>query len=371
MKTGLSLTDLAKELQRQATIRRDYLAPQGVIEADVIDLNDKPDVVLGGVNGGQMPMTNYAHQQMADHLGVPRRYYDRMRTEQPGLLATNINTWLHADAANQRMVRTLDGTVRAILSPRYWPLDNFDLGNAILPVLRQHDLQIMSCDLTETRMYLKAILPNLSAPLPAGMTWGVGHNRVTSDGQTTGLIVAAVVISNSDVGNGALRVEPSVFTSWCTNLAIIVQAAMRKFHIGRAFDAAADAYEVFSDTTRKADDQAFFLKVQDVTRAAFSRDAFQVAIAQMTEATQTPITGSLPKVVELTRKQLGLSDNLQDGILNLLAQNGDLTKWGLSSAITQLANDHADYEGATDLERAGGQMLALPAADWATLNAAA
>jgi hypothetical protein len=38
------------------------------------------------------------------------------------------------------------------------------------------------------------------------------------------------------------------------------QAAMKKYHVGRAHDADA-SWEVFRDATRKADDAAFWLKV--------------------------------------------------------------------------------------------------------------
>jgi hypothetical protein len=60
--------------------------------------------------------------------------------------------------------------------------------------------------------------------------------------------VAAIVISNSEIGNGTLRVEPSVFTTWCTNLAVMAQAAMKKYHVGRAFEADTNL-EIFRDET--------------------------------------------------------------------------------------------------------------------------
>ena len=36
------------------------------------------------------------------------KYYERMRSEDPGLLAHNVNTWLERTPA-QRMIRVLDG----------------------------------------------------------------------------------------------------------------------------------------------------------------------------------------------------------------------------------------------------------------------
>ena len=373
MNTGRTLNNLAAELTRQTESKRDYIAPQGKVDVEVLPAKGAAgDIAITGFNGGAMPLTNYAHGQLAGHLGVPKAYYDRMRAEQPDLLAVNVRTWLHADPANKRMIRTLDGKVRAVLSPKFRPLDNFDLANAVLPTLIQSKAQVVSSELTETRMYIKAILPELSDELPAGLAWGTGHNRVGGAGLDRGKVVAAIVISNSDIGAGTLRVEPSAFTTWCTNLAIMARAAMKKYHVGRATSAGEDGYEVYRDETREADDRAFWLKVRDVTMAAFNEDIFRQAIADMRAAADRPIkSDDLPKVVELAVEQLALPAGSQGGILKHLAGGGDLSQWGLSSAITRVAGEVADYELATTMERAGGQILALPPAQWDKLSLAA
>lgn len=365
MKTGRTLTDLAAELQRQTETRKDYIAHQGITEAVVID-----DVVkLGGFNGAALAIRPYAHAQLAQVLDIPKKYYDRMAIEEPVLLATNINAWFQREPDAKRMIRTLDGSVRAVLSAKFRPLDNFDLAQAILPTLIEHKIQIASCELTETRMYIKGILPSLSDELPEGLSYGTGHHNIATD---RGRVVAAIVISNSDIGAGTLRVEPSVFTTWCTNLAIMKQAAMRKYHVGRANAADDLTYEVFSDATREADDRAFWLKVADVTRAAFDEKIFRAAVERMRIAGANPIkSDNLSAVVDKAVELLALPVATSNGILSFLAKGGDVTQWGLSSAITRMANDHSDYEGATLLERAGGEVLELKPSDWRVISEAA
>ncbi len=56
-----------------------------------------------------------------------------MRTEQPQLLDRNVNTWPQLDG-DRRMISTLDGQRRAVLSDRYHLLDNFDLAEDVLPI---------------------------------------------------------------------------------------------------------------------------------------------------------------------------------------------------------------------------------------------
>ena len=368
MNTGRTLAELAAELDRQTKTRRDYIAPQSKIEPVILEHAGAPVVMLDGINGGPMPLTEHAHGQMADHLGVPKRYYDRMRAEQPHLLATNIRTWLHADGDNQRMIRALDGHVRAVLSPKFRPLDNYDLMGAILPTLIEHRVQVVSSQVTETRLYVKAILPTLSDELPVGLAWGTGHNRVGGEGLDRGRVVSAITISNSDVGAGALSIEPSVFTSWCTNMAILKAMAMKKHHVGARATAADGSYEVFADDTRAADNRAFWLKVRDVTIAAFDEKQFRKAVADLRATAERPILDAdLIGVVTRTVETLELPPAAASPILSFLAAGGDLSQWGLGSAITRQAGEIEDYETSTVFERAGGALLALPAAQWATI----
>jgi len=362
MKSGRSLQELAAELSRQSQTRKDFLAPQGALKAVV----DEGTVKIAGFpNEDALDITPHAHGQLATHLGIPKAYYDRMLETNGDLLTRNVNAWVDADADNKRMVRVLDGRVRAFLSPKFRPLDNFELATAVLPTLLDHKVQILSAELTETRMYIKGILPELSDELPAGLSYG-GHERIGGD---RGNVVAAITISNSDIGAGTLRVEPGVFTTRCTNLMTLAQAAMKKYHAGRAGQADDESWMVFADETRRADDAAFWLKVRDITVAAFDEAMFRKAIESIRKTTEAPITGELPKVIDLAVQQLALPPALSGGILTALAAGGDLTQWGLSSAITRVANDANDYELATELERAGGKVIALPERDWSKIAA--
>lgn len=383
MNTGRTLQSLAAELERQTATRKDYIAPQAKLEAVVVNRPAPEEFTPGtvasaagelrieGFNGVAMPLTGYAHGQLADVLEIPKKYYDRMHTDQPELLAKNVNTWLKADPDNSRMLRTLDGRVRAVLSPKYRPLDNFDLAQAVLPTLIEMKAQVVSSELTETRLYIKAILPSLSDELPEGLAFGTGHNMIGGRGVDRGKVVSAIVISNSEIGAGSLRIEPSVFTTWCTNLAIMAQAAMKKYHVGRAHDVM-DTNEIFRDETRKQDDLAFWMKVKDVANAAFDEKIFRAAIADFRRAAGNPIkSDNLTVVIERAVRELALPQATNTGILKHLAAGGDLTQWGLSSAITRVAGDVQDYELATSLERAGGSVLALPARTWDAISTAA
>ena len=48
----------------------------------------------------------------------------------PMLLADNANRWLKDKGEDRRLIRTLDGKARALLSDKYRPLENEDLAEA-------------------------------------------------------------------------------------------------------------------------------------------------------------------------------------------------------------------------------------------------
>lgn len=363
---GKSLEALAAELARRKAASIDYLVPQSAMAVEVVD----GEVVVDGINGQPLTITPYAHGQIASHLDIPRPYYERMRTERPALLAENVRVWLSAAAAEKRMVRTTDGNIRAFLSPKYRPLDNYPLAEVAIEKLIAIGAEVISSELTETRMYIKAILPSLSDELPAGAKWGTGHTAIAEyAGNRAGKLVAAITISNSEIGAGSLRVEPSVFTTWCTNLAIIAEAAMKRHHVGRAQEAGED-FSIYTDATRQANDVAFFLKVRDVMTAAFDGRTFKAAIESIRTATGRPIAGELPAVAAAVVEELRLPVSTSNGLIDMLAKGGDLTQWGLSSALTAMAGHLDDYESSTDLERAGGKVLALPPARWDKISTA-
>jgi hypothetical protein len=369
MQSGRSLIELATELERQLNSRRDYLADTSAIQMETMHYpqpnpgESRGTPVLSGLIGSPKSLTEHAHGQLASYLDIPKKYYDRMRAEQPELLSENVNTWFKSNPS-KRMVRTLDGRVRAILSERYRPLDNYDLASAVLPVLTDLGTQVVSSELTDKRMYLKATLPSLSFTVE-------GSKMADTRGVAVGDVVqAGIAISNSEVGAGSIKIEPLLFRLVCKNGMIAADSSLRKYHVGRGFEGGDAVAELFTDETRRQDDKAFWLKVIDVVRGAFNVDLFRNLVDRMSEAAHMKIERDNPaEVVELTAKKFALPDGLHGGILKHLIDGGDLSKWGVINAVTATANTQPDYETATELERVGGKILELSQEDWKALAA--
>jgi hypothetical protein len=348
MKAGRTLQELAVELDRQARTKKDYIADTRAIR---MEPGNDGAVLLQGINSG-LPLRPIAHQQLATTLGIPKPYYDRMLSEDPGLLSTNVNYWLDAQPS-RRLVRTLDNSVRAILSDSYRPLDNFDLAEAVLPKIHDLDCRVMSCDVTESRFYLKAVTERLTAEVKKG-----------------DVVQAGLVVSNSEVGQGSLRVQALDYRLVCTN-GMIRESAIRKAHLGRndghGQDAIEDAREYFRDETRIADDRAFFLKVQDVVGAMFDPQRFNVRIEQYREASERIIKDDPVEVIERIAERFSLAQAEQTSILKHLIRGADLSEGGLANAITRTAEDAKDYDRASELEALGGKVIELAPSEWRQL----
>ncbi len=343
MKQGKTLNELAKELERQRLARKDFIADTAGLEV-VTDSNGVTKVMMGFTDiSGEFVISDIAHQQIATRLQIPFRYYQKMRLEYPELLDKNINSWF-ARTNEKRMLRTLDNRLRAFLSDRYRRLDNLELAEAVLPILNEiKGLEIISSEITETHMYIKVINKKLKAE--------VGENDI---------VQAGMVISNSEVGLGSLKVEPLVYRLVCKNGLIVKDYTQKKYHVGKQVDSEESAYEIYRDETLAADDKAFFMKVQDTVRCAVDETKFLLSVNKLI-AVKSEHTGDNPiKTVELLADKYILNQNERGSILRHFIMGGDDSRFGLINAVTRASQDIEDYNRATELERLGGELLSLP-----------
>lgn len=346
MKNGRSLLDLAQEITRQQETKRDFVA-----DTRQLMLTDTGRLA---VNAEDFDVTGLAHRQIADRLKIPFAYYDRMAKDAPAILATNVNHWFQAKP-EPRMIRTLDGKARAFMSNRYARIDNAEILESVLPVLLdQPEMNVVSCEVTETRMYLKALFPRVEAELKRG-----------------DVVQAGLVISNSEVGSGAVNVSPLIYRLVCTNGMISEDSRLRKYHIGRANAADGEARELYADDTLAADDKALMLKVRDTVRAVTDGVLFNGIVDRFRASMGDAITGNPVKAVEVLSNKVGLNDGEKDSVLRHLILGGDLSRFGMVNAVTRSAQDVESYDRATELETLGGRILDLPRTDWSVFAEAA
>ena len=160
--------------------------------------------------------TSLFHRQVASALGIPAKYYDLMQSQKPELLAENVNAWF-ADRSSSYMVRSMDygsGQVaRALLSERYRRIDNMEIATSVLPLFAGNDqYEVMSCEVTENRLYLKVV-----------------NHRLEMEVRKGDIVQAGVMISNSEVGLGAVSIQPLIYRLVCLNGMTVCDIRQRRW----------------------------------------------------------------------------------------------------------------------------------------------
>lgn len=164
----------------------------------------------------------------------------------------------------------MGGTARAFLSNRYRRIDNMEIAKVVLPLIgRMTDAHFESCQITDSRMYIKVVNRRLAAEVVKG-----------------DIVQAGIINSNSEVGQGSVSIQPLVYRLVCSNGMIVNDARARKYHTGRV-NTLDENFQLYSEETLAAEDHAFVKKIEDTVKAAVEearlaqagRQAFQIHIA--------------------------------------------------------------------------------------------
>jgi len=354
MKHGRTLRELAIELERQQYEKKDFLIDTHALSMKMSLSGPRLDMSYTdlGTLSDSFDISEIAHDQIGRHLGIPAKYYDRMRNEFPELLAHNVNSWFQ-ETPSMRMLRTLDGTARAFLSDRYRRLDNYEVAQTVLPIIStMPGAKVESCELTDRKLYIKVVDPRVTAEVVPG-----------------DIVQAGVIISNSEVGHGSVNVSPLIYRLVCSNGMIAQDSGIRKYHVGRLNQSDTDDYEIYRDATIEADDKAFLMKLEDTVRAAVDVAQFKKLVDKLRDSTAAKIDApAVPQVVELTAKHYDITLAESKGILGHLIEGGDLSLYGLANAVTRHAKDVESYDRSTELEGVGFEIVTMEPALWKRLN---
>jgi len=292
----MDLISLVKELERQKKNSLDLIVESSSLKA-VTD--EKSRVRLAIPEYGDFQLTEWAHGQLADKLGIPRRYYEKMREAGKGIM------------------------------------DNYDLVFLALDEFkRKETVEVYRADLTETMLYLKAVDGTLTASVRAD-----------------DIVYGGLILRNSEVGASAFRVEPFILRKVCSN-GLILEYSLKKVHLRRQ---TLEIGEIdWSDETRELEDKALWSKVRDIIRATFNREVFESWIERLKESTEVKVENPI-KAVNNIVKIAGLSEERKQ---KLLMHFSEPTKYGLINAVTNLARETKNIDEQIRLEELGGKILA-------------
>jgi len=353
MYQGKTVEELLHELQRREIVKEDFVI-------DSRDLEMTPDTTLlleGITNDEGMPANDLAHQQIATHTKIPTRYYDRLRSANPELLADNVNFWFNKEP-KRRMVRTLDGEARAFLSDHYKRIDNLPVAMTSLQAMMDKELgsyEVVSSDVTDRNLYINVRMPKIIGDVAVGdpVQWGLR-------------------IRNSEVGLGALDISPLIYRLVCSNGMIVPKeinsGRVRKTHLGPKVGN--DDNVVYRADTQEALDKAMLLQIRDAIHNLSDPNLFFRLMEEMRAATQGTKVENPIKAVEVLQKAYALPSMESEGILEDLIKAQDYSRWGVLNAVTAQANK-TGADRAEDLHQLGGKILTLGNSEWQRIAEAA
>ena len=355
MKVGLTLEQLGQELVCQSEVKRDYL-----VSSDKMTMETYGGLpVLRVLNSAgedcmePLELNSTAHRQISGYLRIPANYYERMLKEYPELLAHNVNSWL-SRTQEVKLLRTLDGTARAILSNRYWCVDNLQLLQAAVPVIgNMLGMSVVSCGLTETHMYVKIVSERLRGDVVPGDTIQYG-----------------VCITNSEVGMGAIAIQPLLYRLVCTNGMVVGEhlgTGGRRVHKGALLTLPGGFRRYYPPDDTHI--RGFIEQFQKSLNEALQGAQFGALMDRMRLATQAHIQAQdLTLLLQKIGSAFGLREAEQDCVLNHLLGGQDMTLYGLSCAVTRYAQDVVSYDRATHLESVGYDIMTMPRRQWEHFN---
>jgi len=348
MKLGMSLQELASKVVYNADHKKDVIVPANTLQVDVMQERVS-------FNHGDGLVTDHAFKQVTTDLGIPAAYVRKLR--EGGyyeLLDDNVNTLLN-DCTKTRMLRMIDGNLRGYLSNSFsTDYDNDVILQAVLPALSEFgdDIEIKSCSLTDTKMYLK-----------------VTSKKLMADVQKDDPVCGGITIVNSEVGMSFYSENEFIERLVCLNGMTRKDniSSFRKMHRGSA-----QPIGVIREDTTRAIHEAVALQIRDSIKNALNPARFLKTVEDLRETTERKIEGNPVEAIKELGKVVGYTQSEGNEILKHFIEGGDLSQYGLLNAVTRYAqDDEVDYDRASDLETIGGKILELSPKQWRNIKEAA
>lgn len=347
-----SLDEFVQEIHRRESAKVDLVAPASAIRME----GDNDLAVTWPTNNAQVEtqsgkLTSYAHGQVASKLNIPKQYYDRIG-EVEGLRSYTVNR-LMEHRGGKHLVRFLDDKARAILSDKFFPIDNqIVMEGSVLRAFERigqniGQLEVVSHSLSDTRLYMQVTVPTLQKDVKVGDPVRLG-----------------LTVTNSEVGAGALDVALMLWRLRCMN-GMTGQSILRRVHVGGKLDEGDLNNSEFRHETIVAILRAFRMRLEDGIVSVMNGNTLDEMVDKLRGATEQRIERPDVAVKNVT-EHLGMTETDYNAIMDDMGRSGDWTRYGLLNGVTALAHG-AEPDKGYEYERLGQRVIDMPASEWKRL----
>lgn len=377
----MGLGNLVAELQRRMESRVDVIADTRQMEIIVRDgqfvlaanagtpLTEWMDTVKDDKSGGMVVEAQAIGQILEKcDISIPKLFADKLAQKHP-VWAAELCTNLLRASGTTRMVRMMDGKVRAFLSDSYRCLDNYDLAASALQTARDSGAEVLECQLTPTRMELKLVnrsvwdaVDTFQRNEGGGYAAAANHKWIRDVGFNGGATLPGgpntvhplVTVGNSETGHGGYYVKYGVFQGLCCNGAII-RKEMGQVHLGKRQTIPG----ILKADTLRAEADFIHKSARDFIAAGFTKAQFEKLTATFKAAAETAIVNPKP-VMDFCVEQGIFTAEQRDDIFAHFIRDYKPTVLGLASAMTRQAQEYVDADVANTLEESAGAVIQNP-----------
>ena len=309
MKNTKNLTTLGKVWDRVDEMNR--YCHDNLIDVADISFDSLETIKIGN---DRHNLKTIAQRSIAWRLGIPFNYLAKCPTE---LQAIQMNHWL-ADEKNDQLFLRFDGPgVRAIFTPRYKPVDNFEVMTRLDDMGYGPDTQVQ-CHLDGEFMLLS---------IPDGkQTFQVNGDKITP----------GISVSNSEVGLASLSVSAFFLRLVCTN-GMVAKTKISASYRHVSTKILVELPQVFEKVSYELGKQ---------------RDRFRLSL-------ESPVDDPMT-TIERFNKQFALKEPEREAVEWAWPQEAGNTMFHLVNTYTKASQmDGLSAESRYRLQKVGGELLMI------------
>ncbi len=337
MKKGHDIKEMLQKVNDDAQYKKDFVVnlkaltvKESVRTFPALQVLEKDEA---------LQLTDHSLNQLCGRLEIGTLYINKCLPVSQSLVAHNLNFWISNNKDRDLMLRTYENfdkskNVRAILSNRYKMIDAHHVLNPALSKIMDLGAEFKYSHYDGDRLNVTATLPKLEGEV-----------------QKDDIIQGGITITNSEIGNGGLLIQPFLYRLVCTNGMVAPRYLNRFFtrHVGK----------IVIDPEKDTQWVSIIDKMQKQIELVSNPEVFQENLQKLKDATNEKITSH--KIVEVTKRH-GITDYERKEIFERLShyvgETFTTSKYDFANAITNVANsDDRSDDRSRFLQELGGLII--------------
>jgi len=337
MKKGHNIKEMLQKVNDDAKYKKDFVV--NLKELTVKESDSTFPAVQVLEKDEALQLTDHSLNQLCGRLEIGTQYINKCLPVSQSLVAHNLNFWISNNKDRDLMLRTYENwhktkNVRAILSNRYKIIDAHHVLNPALNKMMDLGAEFKYSHYDGDRLNVTATLPKLEGEV-----------------QKDDIVQGGITITNSEIGNGGLLIQPFIYRLVCTN-GMVAPSLLNRFfqrHVGK----------IIIHPEKDTQWVSIIDKMQKQIELVSNPEVFQENLQKLKGAICESISSH--QIVEVTKRH-GITDyerkEIFERLSHYVSDTFTTSKYDFANAITNIANsDDRSDDRARFLQELGGLII--------------